>query len=102
MLFELKLRSLYNLQKLLHPYVFDVFDDAFDVFDEIFNRLKLIYILLPAKLPENVKSSVIEQWLQGKTRDSIAMDRGLIDGAGLLYYLEQIGVQARIIMPDEG
>ena len=26
----------------------------------------------------------------------------LIDGAGLLYYLEQIGVQARIIMPDEG
>ncbi len=26
----------------------------------------------------------------------------LIDGSGLLYYLEQIGMQARIIMPDEG
>jgi restriction system protein len=26
----------------------------------------------------------------------------LIDGSGLLYYLEQVGVPARIIMPDEG
>jgi len=26
----------------------------------------------------------------------------LIDGSGLLYYLEQVGVSARIIMPDEG
>jgi restriction system protein len=26
----------------------------------------------------------------------------LIDGSGLLYHLEQIGVRARIIMPDEG
>jgi hypothetical protein len=41
----------------------------------------LQYILLPAKLPENVKSSVIQQWLQGKTRDSIAMDTGLSAGA---------------------
>jgi predicted nucleic acid-binding Zn-ribbon protein len=42
---------------------------------------KLQYILLPAKLPENIKSSVIQQWLQGKTRDSIAMDTGLSAGA---------------------
>jgi predicted nucleic acid-binding Zn-ribbon protein len=39
------------------------------------------YILLPVKLPENIKSSVIQQWLQGKTRDSIAMDTGLSAGA---------------------
>ena len=36
---------------------------------------------MPASLPENVKSSVIQQWLQGKTRDSIAMDTGLSTGA---------------------
>jgi hypothetical protein len=41
----------------------------------------IIYILLPAKLPENVKSSVIQQWLQGKSRDSIAIDTGLSAGA---------------------
>jgi DNA-directed RNA polymerase specialized sigma24 family protein len=36
---------------------------------------------LPTKLPEHVKSSVIQQWLQGKTRDSIAIDTGLSAGA---------------------
>jgi len=36
---------------------------------------------LPAKLPENVKSAVIQQWLQGKTRDSIGKDTGLSTGA---------------------
>jgi hypothetical protein len=46
---------------------------------------KLLYIHiiseLPAKLPENVKSAVIQQWLQGKTRDFIAYDTGLSAGA---------------------
>lgn len=36
---------------------------------------------MPAKLPENVKSAVIQQWLQGKTRDFIAYDTGLSAGA---------------------
>ncbi len=36
---------------------------------------------MPASIPENVKSSVIQQWLQGKTRDSIAIDTGLSTGA---------------------
>jgi hypothetical protein len=35
---------------------------------------------LPAKLPENVKSAVIQQWLQGKTRDLIADEAGLSAG----------------------
>jgi hypothetical protein len=36
---------------------------------------------MPAKLPENIKSSVIQQWLQGKARDLIAFDLGLSAGA---------------------
>ena len=35
---------------------------------------------MPTKLPENIKSAVIQQWLQGKVRDSIAMDTGLSTG----------------------
>ena len=36
---------------------------------------------MPTKLPENIKSSVIQQWLQGKARDIIALDTGLSTGA---------------------
>jgi hypothetical protein len=36
---------------------------------------------MPTKLPENIKSAVIQQWLQGKSRDLIAMDTGLSAGA---------------------
>jgi hypothetical protein len=36
---------------------------------------------LPTKLPENIKSTVIQQWLQGKPRDLIALDTGLSAGA---------------------
>jgi hypothetical protein len=36
---------------------------------------------LPTKLPENIKSAVIQQWLQGKSRDLIAVDNGLSAGA---------------------
>jgi hypothetical protein len=36
---------------------------------------------LPAKIPDNVKSAVIQQWLQGKARDLIAIDIGLSTGA---------------------
>jgi len=36
---------------------------------------------LPTKLPEDIKSAVIQQWLQGKARDLIAVDTGLSAGA---------------------
>ncbi len=36
---------------------------------------------MPTKLPENIKSAVIQQWLQGKARDLIALDTGLSSGA---------------------
>jgi predicted nucleic acid-binding Zn-ribbon protein len=36
---------------------------------------------LPTKLPDNIKSAVIQQWLQGKARDLIAVDTGSSAGA---------------------
>ena len=36
---------------------------------------------MPTKLPEDIKSAVIQQWLQGKTRDLIVIDTGLSAGA---------------------
>jgi hypothetical protein len=36
---------------------------------------------MPTKLPDNIKSAVIEQWLQGKARDLIAGDTGSSAGA---------------------
>ncbi len=36
---------------------------------------------MPTKLPENIKSAVIQQWLQGNARDLIAVDTGLSAGA---------------------
>jgi phage shock protein A len=36
---------------------------------------------MPTKLPNNIKSAVIQQWLQGKARDLIAIDTGLSSGA---------------------
>ena len=36
---------------------------------------------MPTKLPENIKSAVIQQWLQGRARDLIAVDTGLSAGA---------------------
>jgi seryl-tRNA synthetase len=36
---------------------------------------------MPVKLPENVRSLVIQQWLGGKQRDEIAVDNGLSAGA---------------------
>ena len=36
---------------------------------------------MPTKLPEDIKSAVIQQWLQGKARDLIALDTGLSTGA---------------------
>jgi predicted nucleic acid-binding Zn-ribbon protein len=61
---------------------FDVFDDVFDVFDEtliIYHACNIPQ--LPTKLPENTKSAVIQQWLQGSARDLIAVDTGLSAGA---------------------
>jgi hypothetical protein len=83
---------LLKLQKITIPYTgcsstyvmdyFDVFDDVFDVFDEtliIYHACNIPQ--LPTKLPENTKSAVIQQWLQGSARDLIAVDIGLSAGA---------------------
>jgi hypothetical protein len=83
---------LLKLQKIAIPYTgcssryvtnyFDVFDDVFDVFDEtliIYHACNIPQ--LPTKLPENTKSAVIQQWLQGSARDLIAVDTGLSAGA---------------------
>jgi uncharacterized coiled-coil DUF342 family protein len=36
---------------------------------------------MPTKLPDNIKSLVIQQWLKGEQRDKIAVDNGLSAGA---------------------
>ena len=36
---------------------------------------------MPSKLPDNLKSLVIQDWLSGKQRDKIAGDNGLSAGA---------------------
>ena len=36
---------------------------------------------MPARLPDSIKSLVIQQWLEGKPRNDIAADNGLSDGA---------------------
>jgi len=36
---------------------------------------------MPARLPDNIKSLVIQQWLKGKPRNDIAAENGLSDGA---------------------
>ena len=36
---------------------------------------------MPAKLPDAIKSLVIQQWLQGKARNDIATENGLSSGA---------------------
>jgi hypothetical protein len=36
---------------------------------------------MPSKLPDNIKSLVIQQWLKGEQRDKIAADNGLSAGA---------------------
>ena len=36
---------------------------------------------MPSKLPDNLKSLVIQDWLSGKQRDKIAVDNGLSAGA---------------------
>jgi hypothetical protein len=41
----------------------------------------LIIADLPTKHPESIKSAVIQQWLEGKSRDLIAADTGLSTGA---------------------
>jgi hypothetical protein len=38
-------------------------------------------LLMPAGLPTNVKTLVIEQWLQGKPRNDIAAENGVSSGA---------------------
>jgi hypothetical protein len=36
---------------------------------------------MPAKLPSHIKPIVIQQWLDGKSRDGIARDNGISAGA---------------------
>ena len=61
----------------------DAFDGCFDAFDEDF--CIRLYILqnnnMPYRLPDNVKTPVIQQWLAGHTRDKIANDCGISTGA---------------------
>ena len=37
-------------------------------------------MIMPSKLPDNLKSLVIQDWLSGKQRDRIAGDNGLSAG----------------------
>ena len=36
---------------------------------------------MPAKIPESLKSAVIQQWLKGVERDKIALEFGISGGA---------------------
>jgi hypothetical protein len=36
---------------------------------------------MPSKLPDNIKSLAIQQWLKGEQRDTIAANNGLSAGA---------------------
>ena len=43
--------------------------------------IMFIVIEMPAKLPDSIKSLVIQQWLQGIPRNDIASENGLSAGA---------------------
>ena len=59
-----------------------LFDDVFDGYDEEFYSISFLFMyIMPAKLPESLKSGVIQQWLKGVERDRIALGNGLSAGA---------------------
>jgi hypothetical protein len=45
------------------------------------NSIVLLHFSMPSKLPDNIKSNVIQQWLAGRARDKIAFDCGISTGA---------------------
>jgi hypothetical protein len=61
------------------------FDDLYDIYDESFYIIYFynltVHTKMPAKLPEGVRLSVIQQWLAGHQRDKIALDNGISAGA---------------------
>jgi hypothetical protein len=63
----------------------DGFDDLYDIYDESFYIIYFynltVHNKMPAKLPESVRLSVIQQWLAGYQRDKIAFDNGISAGA---------------------
>lgn len=62
--------------------IFDIFDGIFDPFDECFKyKLKHTNLELPARLPDTLKTAVIQKWLEGLPRDRIARECGISTGA---------------------
>src|SRR5687768_3513475 len=66
--------------------IFDAFDGLFDeLFDgydeEFYSTLFLLNYNMPAKIPESLRSAVIQRWLQGVERDKIAFEFGISGGA---------------------
>jgi hypothetical protein len=63
----------------------DGFDDLYDIYDESFYIIYFytltVHNNMPAKLPESLRLSVIQQWLAGHQRDKIAFDNGISAGA---------------------
>ncbi|MDQ6865692.1 MAG: hypothetical protein M3044_17925, partial [Thermoproteota archaeon] len=56
-------------------------DRLFDPFDQNLIYRLISNIVMPAKLPDAIKSLVIQQWLQGKARNDIATENGVSSGA---------------------
>jgi hypothetical protein len=59
----------------------DSFDELFDAFDDQFISVSYYKEQVPAKLPDVMKSLVIQQWLGGVPRDEIAYNNNLSAGA---------------------
>ena len=70
---------------------FDAFDDAFDALLDVFDAFdeRIIFcsarlLDMPTKIPETINSIVIQQWLQGVHRDTIAADNGISAGVATM------------------
>ena len=65
------------------PDAFDGhFDELFNGFDEQINStLYLLRVQYACKIPQSLKSAVIQQWLMGVERDKIAFEFGISGGA---------------------
>lgn len=59
----------------------DPFDELFDAFDGRFINVSYYQEQVPAKLPDVMKSLVIQQWLAGVPPDEIAYNNSLSAGA---------------------
>jgi hypothetical protein len=59
----------------------DSFDHLFDLFDQNMKYQFDLKSMVPAKLPDTIKSQVVQQWLTGRSRNEIAAENGLSSGA---------------------